>query len=227
MLLIFYNPKITDNITDSMQMIHKSKGFEDDLIIETLDLSKHDINSVAQLISLSDENINPLLFGKDPEKTIKKLIELGNNYFSPPYTQCAVYKGQIVGIIVGFRVNEKTKLDQRSGLSFVKAMGLLSFIGKIPFIIKLDKVVSGDMDPDGYYIHQLSVDPVFQNRGFGSTIINTKAHEHKKLYLHVNYENERAVSFYKKVGFRERSRGSTSYKGKCICECLMVKNIVL
>ncbi len=225
MLLIFYNPQITGNITDNMQGTHKRKGFEEYLVIETLDPSKHDISSVARLLSLSDENINPLLFGKDPEKTIKKLLKLGNNYFAPPYTQCAMYKGQVVGIIVGFKVNEKTKLDQRSGLSFVKAMGLLSFIGKIPFIIKLDKVVSGEMDPDGYYIHQLSVDPVFQNRGFGSTIINTTAHEHKKLYLHVNCENERAVSFYKNVGFREKSRGSTSYKGKCICECLMEKNI--
>lgn len=92
---------------------------------------------------------------------------------------------------------------------------------KMPFFMKLDKMMGDEMDEDGYYIHTLSVSPQYQGRGIGAAIIETLAKKYGKLYAHVNSNRKRAVKFYKRMGFIEKSKGTLEYKGNELSESLM------
>jgi ribosomal protein S18 acetylase RimI-like enzyme len=126
-------------------------------------------------------------------------------------------------VIVGFQVNKKSKLDTDSGKAFIKAMGFLAFIKKMPLFLRMAKITAGEMDENGYYIHTISVSPSYQGRGFGTRMIEMLAEKQNKLYLHVNVLNQRAHKFYKKVGFQPRSEDMIMCKGKEIGTYLMEK----
>ncbi|MFW6304965.1 MAG: GNAT family N-acetyltransferase [Candidatus Saliniplasma sp.] len=182
---------------------------------------KHDKHVIADLIFRSDEEMNSLVYGKEPIDVIVKLLEIGDNYFDPSNTYLAIKEGKIVGVIVGFPVKQKSEMDKISGKAFAKAMGFLDVLKKMPLFLKMNKIVAGEMDEDGYYIHTISVSPEYQRQGIGSQMIEKFAKKYGKLYLHVNTKNPQAIKFYNKNGFQEKFRGKVKYKGKYLSECLM------
>jgi len=192
--------------------------------LENYDPNKHDNQTIAELIFRSDEEMNSLVYGKEPIDVITKLLEMGKNYFSSENTYIAVSEDEIVGVIVGFPVNKKSEMDKISGKTFAKAMGTFTLMRKLPLYWKMNKIVTGEMDEDGYYIHTISVKPEYQGRGIGSQMIEMMEEEHGKLYLHVNSKNSRAIDFYIKNGFEEKFRGEVKYKKKYLSECLMERN---
>jgi len=195
-----------------------------DISLENYDPNKHDKQIIAELIFRSDEEMNSLVYSKEPIDVITKLLETGDNYFSSENTYIAVSEDKIVGVIVGFPVNKKTEMDKISGKAFAKAMGTFTLIRKMPLYWKMNKIVAGEMDEDGYYIHTISVKPEYQGRGIGSQMIELMGKEYGKLYLHVNSKNSRAINFYTKNGFEEKFRGEVKYKGRYLGECLMERN---
>ncbi|MCL0065303.1 GNAT family N-acetyltransferase [Dehalococcoidia bacterium] len=193
--------------------------------LENYNSEKHDKHVIANLIYESDEEMNSLAYGGQERgiKVITELMSMDNNYFSPPNIKCAIYEDEIVGVIVGFQVNKKSKLDTDSGKAFCKAMGFLAFLKKMPLFLRMAKITSGKMDENGYYIHTISVGPTHQGCGFGTGMIEMLAEQQNKLYLHVNINKQRAQNFYKKVGFRPRSKDTIILKGKEIGTYLMEK----
>ena len=193
--------------------------------LEKYNPEKHGKHVIANLIYRSDEEMNSLVYGEQERgiKVITKLMSMDNNYFSSPYLECAIYEDEIVGAIVVFQVNKKSKLDTGSGKAFFKAMGFLAFLKKMPLFFRMSKITSGEMDENGYYIHTISVSPSYQGRGFGTCMIEMVAEKQNKLYLHVNVLNQRAQKFYKKVGFQSRSKDMMIYKRKEIGTYLMEK----
>jgi len=151
--------------------------------LEKYNLEKHNKHFIANLIYISDEEMNSLVFGerKSGIKVITKLMSMDNNYFSSSYLKCAIYEDEIVGAIVAFQVNKKSKLDTDSGKAFLKAMGFLAFLKKMPLFFKMAKITSGEMDENGYYIHTISVSPSYQGRGFGTRMIEMVAEKQNKL----------------------------------------------
>ena len=77
------------------------------------------------------------------------------------------------------------------------------------------------VDEKGYYVHTISVDSEHRGRGFGSEIINRVASEHGTLYLHVNRDNEAAIRFYERNGFKRLAEGSMVHKGRELSQVLM------
>ncbi len=195
-----------------------------DISLENYDPNKHDKQTIAELIFQSDEEINSLVYGKKPIDVITKLLEMGDNYFSSENTYTVVSEDKIVGVIVGFPVNKKSEMDKISGKAFAKAMGTFTLLKKMPLYWKMNKIVAGEMEEEGYYIHTISVKPEYQGGGIGSQMIELMGEEHGKLYLHVNSKNSRAINFYNKNGFEEKFRGEVKYKGRCLSECLMERN---
>jgi ribosomal protein S18 acetylase RimI-like enzyme len=193
------------------------------ITLEQYDPARHDQGILADLIFRSDEEINPLVYGDDAIQVITRLLSIEGSYFSPAYTRCAMSDGQIVGVIVGFPVREKSRVDQLSGRAYIKAMGFFSFVKKLPLYLKMGKIVAGEMDEDGFYIHTISVSPTHQSQGIGSRMIEIMAEKHGKLYLHVNRDNQRAVNFYERVGFQKKFEGTITHKGRELSEFLMEK----
>ena len=194
-----------------------------EIILEHFNQKKHDKAKVADLIFRTDPELNPLVFGEKGRKVIEQLLTMDDNYFSYPNTRCAIYNDKLAGVVVGFPLTEKERIDKSSGKAFMKTMGTTTVLKKIPFMLKLNKIVGGEMDEDGYYINQLIVDPAFQGKGLGTEIIKKLALEYGKLYLHVSTDNNGAVRFYKNNGFKENFTGSMKYRGRIYTESLMEK----
>ena len=87
----------------------------------------------------------------------------------------------------------------------------------------MDKMLGGDMDDDGLYIHAICVDKNFRGKGIGSDIMKKVAEEKRKMYLYVNMKNEGAIRFYKRNGFNEKYLGKMKHKGEEYGEYLMEK----
>ncbi|MCF7929661.1 MAG: GNAT family N-acetyltransferase [Spirochaetales bacterium] len=189
--------------------------------LESYDSGKHDEHTVAQLIFQSDPVFNTLVYGKNAVAAVERLIRLGDNYFDSRYTRCAIHEASLVGVIVGFPISEKTEIDRKSGKDFARAMGFFRFLARIPLFVRMDKMMPAAEDENGYYIHTISVDSEQRGRGFGSEMIEQIASEHGALYLHVNRDNEEAIRFYERNGFKRLAEGSMMHKGRELSQVLM------
>jgi ribosomal protein S18 acetylase RimI-like enzyme len=191
--------------------------------LERYDSERHDRQTVAGLIFESDPVFNTLVYGKDAVGVIYRMLELGDNYFAPEYTRCAVHDGRVVGVIVGFPIAEKTEIDRKSGKDFARSMGFFQFLARMPLFIRMDKMMPAVEDKAGYYVHTISVDSDYRGRGFGSEMIEQVAAEHGAIYLHVNRDNESAIRFYERNGLTRLAAGSMMHKGHELSQVLMGK----
>jgi ribosomal protein S18 acetylase RimI-like enzyme len=188
---------------------------------ENYDSSTHDQHIVAGLIFESDPVFNTLVYRKNPVAVIEGMLRLGNSYFDTRHTQCAIQDDRVVGVIVGFPVSEKNEIDQKSGKNFARTMGFFRFLSRMPLFVRMDKMMPAVEDDHGYYIHTISVAPDFRRRGFGSEMIEMVAAEQGSLYLHVNRDNEAAVRFYERNGFKRLAEGTMIHKGHELSQLLM------
>lgn len=53
------------------------------------------------------------------------------------------------------------------------------------------------------YIQELCVDPVFQGKGIGKTLLNYLKDSYEQLNLHVYLQNTGGIAFYKRENFKE------------------------
>jgi ribosomal protein S18 acetylase RimI-like enzyme len=149
------------------------------------------------------------------------MLRLGDNYFDSGYTRCAIHGRSVVGVIVGFPIPEKAEIDRKSGKDFARAMGLFRFLARMPLFVRMDKMMPAVEDESGYYVHTISVASEHRGRGFGSEMIERAAAEHGPLYLHVNRENEAAIRFYERNGFKQLAEGSMMHRGHELSQVLM------
>jgi ribosomal protein S18 acetylase RimI-like enzyme len=177
---------------------------------------EHDKKKIAELVFLSDNEFNNLIFDNKEKGLafIERLLELGNNYFSAPYLKCIIYDNQLAGVIVGFLGKQKQTIDKLSGKSFAKIFGLWRFFKKLPTLMKMSKIVVREMEEEAFYIHTFVVDPFYQNRGIGKQTLKLLSDKYKIMYVDANINNDRAVGFYKKFGFIEQFKKEVVIKGK-------------
>jgi ribosomal protein S18 acetylase RimI-like enzyme len=187
---------------------------------------KHDKNKIAELIFKSDEQLNLLVYGRDPLKVILKLLNMKESYFVPNYTKCVHVNNELAGVVTYYSsdLSKRKQVDKIAGQGFMKAMGIISFIQKMPLYIKMDKMLGGVIDDGGLYIHTICVDETFRGCGIGSRIIKELEKENTKMYLYVNAANKGAIHFYEKNGFEKKFLGTMNYNHKDYAEYLMEKN---
>lgn len=189
--------------------------------LEKYNPEKHDKETLAKLIYKSDEKMNTLTYGSNALDVIETLLNVPESYFVPEYMDCAMVDDELVGVVVYFPVSKMEEIDKIAGKGFMKAMGFLSFFKKMPLFMKMDKMLGGDLDNDGLYIHTICVDEKFRGKGIGSDILKKIAEENSKMYLYVNMNNDGAVRFYKRNGFEEKHLGTMTHKGEKFGEYLM------
>lgn len=73
-------------------------------------------------------------------------------------------------------------------------------------IIKIDNEIVGCVlvvnKDDGVMLDEIYIESDFRNKGIGTKIIKEILQENKVVYLWVYKENEKAISLYKKLGFK-------------------------
>lgn len=195
--------------------------------IEPYDPARHDRRACAELIYGADADLNALVYGAGLEgvAVIEEMLGAPEGYFSPEHIRCAVLGDEVVGILVGYPVSQMKDVDATSGHDFMRAMGAWGFLKRLPMFMRMAKLTGGEMDPDGYYIHTLSISPAHQRRGIGTRLIEAAADGQSALYLHVNRENQQAIGFYEKVGFVRQSEAAIRLRGRMVGEYLMVRRI--
>ncbi|MDW7739024.1 MAG: GNAT family N-acetyltransferase [Bacillota bacterium] len=180
---------------------------------------KHDARLVATLIYSADQEFNTIVYGEKENgiNAIEKMMQMEYNYFTYPHVNCAVTdEGEVVGVLVGFEGKEKKALDQVSGKCFAQAFGFLTFLIRIPSYMRLSGISWKEIDDDGYMVNSLCVAPDYRGKGIGSKMMEWVFSKHKKVYLDVNIYNEKAQSFYERLGFEPESRNTMNYKGKTV-----------
>jgi GNAT superfamily N-acetyltransferase len=184
--------------------------------LETYDARTHDGPLVASLIYSADEEMNALVYGnrEEGERAIARLMQIESNYYSASRLFVAMDEGEVVGVVAGFPVSEKSAIDQASGKASMRAFGPWTFLRRMPTFMRMNKLVWDGMDADGWYVHTLAVHEAHRRQGFGRQIVEALAEQHGKLYLDVNATNDRALAFYRSMGFEVQSENRATIKGR-------------
>jgi ribosomal protein S18 acetylase RimI-like enzyme len=191
--------------------------------LETYDPQKHDQDKLAELIWESDPEMNRLVYGEKPLEVIKTLLNIPETYFLPQYTHCVMLNGDLVGVVVYYPTSKCQEVDKLAGQGFMKAMGFWGFVKRFLLYMKMEKMLGGEIDDDGLYIHTLAVDSGVRGRGIGSAVIRALEQENVKMYLYVNAGNEGAIRFYKRNGFTDIFYGEMTHQAETYGEFLMAK----
>jgi ribosomal protein S18 acetylase RimI-like enzyme len=185
-------------------------------MLQMYDASIHDVNLIAGLIYDADPEFNRLIFG-EREQALPRIIvmtTLPGTFYSSTYLRVIYYEGNLVGIVSGYPVREKNRIEKSVGKAFAHVFGMMGFVRKMPLLLQMRKLMSGRMDLEGYYIVYLSVSASSRGKGIGSSLIEELAQQWTKLYLHVSIHNSKAIRFYERNGFIKIREAKLSIDGK-------------
>jgi ribosomal protein S18 acetylase RimI-like enzyme len=194
---------------------------ENQLIFENYNPQKHDKETIAKLIFESDVEMNSLVYGRNPIKVIKALLSTPQFYFLEQYTTLALLGDSIMGIVVAYPASKRKEIDKLAGQGMIKAMGFFTFLRKMALFIRMEKMLGGEIENDGLYIHTICVDGKVRGQNIGRMLIQYLNERNPIMYLYVNADNHSAIRFYEKNGFAKKFHGTMKYKGKELGEYLM------
>jgi len=173
-----------------------------------LDLGKHDIQSISEMIYETDNTLFGIFLDKNPVKAVqklKKLIEAGKNCYGHEHIYVAEDEhGNTQGILVAFRGDEINFIKEAK--IFKVTMNFTSFL-KLTFIKpSYDKITASSIDSDDFYIGNLVVSNGLRGQGIGSKIIEQSfklgmEKKCKRVLLDVIFENISAKKLYERIGF--------------------------
>jgi len=128
-----------------------------------------------------------------------------NNLFSFSHCLFAQDGDDILGLVVGYDWQTKQSEQLSTGYLMIKYLGL-QFFKALPALLKLDAQVSR-ISREDYYIAFLVVYQQVQTRGVGTALMKRAEEDAvscgaKFICLDVETENENAVRFYQKRGYR-------------------------
>jgi len=181
----------------------------------------------SQLVFISAPQFFPVLFGPNHHKFMEKIYQKTNNLFSHDYTWFLEVQGKIAGMILGYTGSEKSQLGLSTGFLFFKRFIKRGQIGNILFLLKIQNFFP-KVERNDFYISNLAVYPEFQNRGFGTDLLQVAEHEAIRkgctsMALDVETENLRAFQLYQKRGYVLERESSLLTLGKSTFRFLRMK----
>ena len=174
-----------------------------------LDLHKHNVNLVSELIYETDISLFTTFLDKNRYNAIgklKTLIIAGKN----SYGHEQIYigeddKGGVMGILVAFRGDEIKYLDEIK--VFKHEMQFSNFL-KLSLIKPIyDKITASSIRDDDLYIGNLVVADGLRGQGIGTELLKNSFQlasdkKCKRVLLDVTFENYNAKRLYEKTGFK-------------------------
>jgi ribosomal protein S18 acetylase RimI-like enzyme len=174
-----------------------------------LDLNKHDVDLVSELIYETDISLFTTFLDKDRTNAIEKLRKLiiaGKNSYGHEH----IYIGEddntkVMGILIAFRGDEINYLEEIT--IFKHEMEFLNFL-KLSFVKPIyDKIAASLIENDDLYIGNLVVADSLRGQGIGSEILKNSFQlatdkKCKRVLLDVTFENFNAKRLYERTGFK-------------------------
>lgn len=163
-----------------------------------------DKEDFVNLIIYTGEKLLYTIFGKNVKEILKELYVRKNNQFSFEFTNFAIYKNRISGMILSYSFDDLKKVSINTGYLLIKFM-------KFDFIKNIEKFIKSYLKlsiikKDEYYISNIAVYPEFRGLGIGKELLLfteniAKEKNLRKLSLDVEKENKNAIEIYKNFGF--------------------------
>jgi ribosomal protein S18 acetylase RimI-like enzyme len=172
-----------------------------------LDINKHDLNEVAQLIYETDSETLNFYFKtkKNAAEKIEKLLKDKNSSWS--YENIYIATGdnnEVFGVLLAYTGEEaNAKNDFKSFFKNLNLLDALKFL-----ILDMGDIWAGfDLKDDDFYLSDLAVDEKCRGKGIGTFILKKSielAREKgcKRVVLDVDIENEGALRLYQRIGFK-------------------------
>lgn len=188
-----------------------------------------DAHHFSELVTLTSPTMFPIVFGNSVKKIMKNIFPHKRHYYSFDRSYFAEMDGKVVGMA------QLHKLPNRKGqtlrMSFLllkylkwklptKAFNLLRFDRSIKFVARND-----------CYLSSVSVYPEFRSFGIGTKLLAAIEEEvknigKKKIVLHAEAYNTRAISLYERLGYKIESKSQPmKIKNRLFESFKMVKDI--
>jgi len=163
-----------------------------------------DNNHFSELVLLAAPFFSKVFGDSGAVELLQYLYVHDKNLFS--FSHCMFAQdGDPLGLVVGYDWQTKQSEQLGTGYLMIKHLGL-QFFKVLPALLKLDAKVSR-ISRREYYVAFLAVYPTMQSQGVGTALMNCAEedaflHGAEFVCLDVETENEKAISFYRKRGYR-------------------------
>lgn len=188
-----------------------------------------DAHHFSELVTLTSPSIFPIVFGSSVKKLMKNLFPHKRHYYSFDRSFFAEIDGKVVGMAQLHKLI--TRKGQTARLSFLllkylkwrlptKAINLLKFDHLIKFVARND-----------CYLSNVAIYPEFRSLGVGTKLLaaveeEAKSVGKKRVVLHAETHNVRAISLYERLGYRIESRSqSLKIRNRLFESFKMVKSV--
>ncbi len=162
-----------------------------------------DAEQAAPLIIETGYDTNRIAFGSLDKAHIvlAKMFSKSNNVHSYQLSTVYELENTVAGLLIAYDLEDERKTFWQSAGLIFKHMGF-----KMGNILRIQGMI-GKIDPQDYYIHVLSISPKLRGLGIGAILMKEVENEairrnKKRLSLLVEAQNEGAIRFYKREGFK-------------------------
>jgi ribosomal protein S18 acetylase RimI-like enzyme len=186
-----------------------------------LDMAKHDLQKVSEMIYETDQNLFETFLDKKPilaTRKLRKLMVAGRNCYGHEHIYISEdHNGMMMGVIVAFRGDEINFSDEKK--VFWDLMRFTDFL-KLALVKPVyDKITASSIQADDFYIGNLVVTNELRGHGIGSKLLKRSFQlgvekKCKRVLLDVTFENVKAKKLYEKIGFNVCGEKNFSWLGK-------------
>lgn len=188
-----------------------------------------DAHHFSELVTLTSPTMFPLVFGSTVKNIMKNLFPHKRHYYSFDRAFFAEISGKVVGMA------QLQKMPNRKGQTARMSFLLLKYLNwrlpaKVINLLKLDRLIKFVANND-CYISNVAVYPEFRSCGIGKKLLaaieeEVKSIGKKRVILHAETYNARAISLYERLGYRIESRSpSLRIKNRLFESFKMVKSV--
>ncbi len=173
-----------------------------------LDINKHDLNKVSELIYDTDAETFNFYFG-NRQKTAPKILRIvkendNSMGFKNIYVVTENGNNRTLGILVAYMASDYSlKSDIRTYFRALRPLDALKF-----FIFDIiDHLILANLKYHDLYLAAVAVDEDFRGKGIGNFILHSslelaKDKRCKRVVLDVDLKNKGALYLYERFGFK-------------------------
>ncbi|MCX5665869.1 MAG: GNAT family N-acetyltransferase [Candidatus Omnitrophica bacterium] len=188
-----------------------------------------DAHHFSELVTLTSPTMFPIVFGSTVKKIMKNLFPHKRHYYSFDRSFFAEVDGKVAGMA------QLHKLTARKGQTVRLSLLLLKYLKwrlptKAVNLLKFDHLIKFVSRKD-CYLSNVSVYPEFRSFGIGTKLLATIEEEvksigKKRIVLHAETHNTRAISLYERLGYKIESKSpSLKIKNRLFESFKMSKSI--
>jgi RimJ/RimL family protein N-acetyltransferase len=166
---------------------------------------------VSELILQSDCGMLPALFGPGVPRLLAYLLSQPANPYCTANTLVIVEAARLGGV-AGALVGSCAEAARRTNLhtaALLFAWYGPAVIARFPRLVRAGAALE-NLEPSDFYVSHIAVLPALRGRGFGKELLlaaedRARQEGARRCLLDAEEHNERARSFYERLGYREES----------------------